>query len=349
VTYVRNAWYVAAWASDIGKGSVLGVQILNERLVVWRSITGELTTLTDRCIHRLAPLSLGRCEGEKLRCMYHGFLYDRTGRVVEIPGQDRIPDGLRVSVYPSTERHGWVWVWMGDPAAAHTHLVPPVPGMDRSGYVFGRGQLDYNAGARLINDNLLDLSHTSFLHAKSFRMSETWAREHPKVTSRERGVVSERWFRNEGALGVIGSEPKVDTYFCFEFFVHGVLTQSFKTYALGTADALNGERPDDDPTQEYFTTQAVTPLTDKTARYFYMFATRQRRDDQTEYDSAEWATIETGFSEDKVMIEAQQRNIDLAPDARCVATAGDKCAILFTRLVKTLVRQESTDPTPEGT
>ncbi|WP_238147306.1 Rieske 2Fe-2S domain-containing protein [Rhizorhabdus dicambivorans] len=52
---------------------------------MWRSEPGQLHGLQDRCDHRLAPLSLGRCEGERLRCMYHGLLFEPDGRVVEIP------------------------------------------------------------------------------------------------------------------------------------------------------------------------------------------------------------------------------------------------------------------------
>src|SRR5436189_4452789 len=53
-----------------------------------RSTLFPYTTLfrSDRCVHRLAPLSLGRCEGDRLRCMYHGMLYAPDGVVVEIPG-----------------------------------------------------------------------------------------------------------------------------------------------------------------------------------------------------------------------------------------------------------------------
>ncbi|WP_338065697.1 Rieske 2Fe-2S domain-containing protein [Rhizorhabdus dicambivorans] len=61
------------------------ITILNDRIVIWRSEPGQLHGLQDRCDHRLAPLSLGRCEGERLRCMYHGLLFEPDGRVVEIP------------------------------------------------------------------------------------------------------------------------------------------------------------------------------------------------------------------------------------------------------------------------
>src|SRR5580704_12793088 len=100
MTYIRNAWYVATWTHDIVSNAPAGFRVLNEPIVIWRNAAGDLTAFEDRCVHRLAPLSLGRCEGERLRCMYHGLLYDRTGRVVEIPGQNRISAAMRVRMYP---------------------------------------------------------------------------------------------------------------------------------------------------------------------------------------------------------------------------------------------------------
>jgi vanillate O-demethylase monooxygenase subunit len=82
--YVRNAWYVAGWAMDLEESTPLAVSILGEPLVLYRS-GGVLAALEDRCVHRLAPLSLGRCEASNLRCMYHGLLFAPDGKVIEIP------------------------------------------------------------------------------------------------------------------------------------------------------------------------------------------------------------------------------------------------------------------------
>ncbi len=89
--YVRNAWYVAAWSHELEAEDPLIASILGEPIVIYRAESGRLVALEDRCVHRLAPLSLGRCEGERLRCMYHGLLYDPDGKVAEIPGQDLVP------------------------------------------------------------------------------------------------------------------------------------------------------------------------------------------------------------------------------------------------------------------
>jgi len=343
MTYVRNAWYVAAWAHEIVPDCPLGVRILNEPIVLWRNASGGLVALEDRCVHRLAPLSLGRCEGEKLRCMYHGLLYDRTGRVVEIPGQDRVSASLRARVYPTVERHGWVWVWMGN-AAADDSFIPPILGLDHPDYIFGHGQLDYDAEARFVSDNLLDLSHISYLHTESFRYGETWARERPKVTEHERSIRSERWFKSEGALGAaVAAESQVDTYFTYGVFVPGVLLMLARAYPVGTADALHGEPPNCTHglgTDLGFTSQAITPLTDKTARYFYIFGNPRQPGDAAARE-VDMSVTDKAFAEDKTMIEGQQRIIDATPHWRFISTTGDQGAVLFHRMVEKLAREES--------
>ena len=90
--WIRNAWYVAAWSHEIAGDGLLARTIMNEPLVLYRTSNGSVVAMEDRCCHRLAPLSLGRREGDDLRCMYHGLKFGPDGRCNEIPGQTTIPD-----------------------------------------------------------------------------------------------------------------------------------------------------------------------------------------------------------------------------------------------------------------
>ena len=58
-TYLRNAWYVAAWSEALGDNGVLGLTILKEPVMLYRQDNGEVAALEDRCAHRFAPLSMG--------------------------------------------------------------------------------------------------------------------------------------------------------------------------------------------------------------------------------------------------------------------------------------------------
>jgi vanillate O-demethylase monooxygenase subunit len=217
--YVRNAWYVVAWTDQIAVAEPFATAILGEPIVIYRT-ADRLVALEDRCVHRMAPLSLGRCEGDRLRCMYHGLLFDPDGRVVEIPGQDLIPAQARVKSYPTVDRHDWIWIWMGDADAADPALIPPAIGLSDPDWILGHGQMDYAAEARLICDNLCDFSHLSFVHANSFGATETWANNRPTVTPLERGVRFERWLVNEPRMRARGGGTDlVDSWSSYDFLV----------------------------------------------------------------------------------------------------------------------------------
>jgi phenylpropionate dioxygenase-like ring-hydroxylating dioxygenase large terminal subunit len=327
---------------DIDADRPFAITMANDRIVIWRNANGDVTALQDRCVHRLAPLSLGRCEGERLRCMYHGLLFNRDGSVAEIPGQGLIPAGANVRAYPVVDRHSWIWVWLGDPALADPALIPQAVGFDEPDWILGRGQLDYAAEARLIHDNLCDFSHLSYVHAASFGANENWALTRPKVTVLDRAVRFERWVTaQDGMRGNELTEP-VDVWSYYEYHVPGILLMPSASYPAGTAERLNGEAPSPDlpKTGVTFTSQAVTALTDKTARYFFSWGPHKDHGDEALRDIL-MGIAGQAFGEDKMMIEAQQHVIIESPDARIMPTNADVGVTQFNRLVERLAREEA--------
>ena len=343
MNYVRNTWYVAGWAQDFAIEKPLGLTILGEPIVIWRSADNVLTALEDRCVHRLAPLSLGRCEGARLRCMYHGLLYERTGAVCEIPGQEQIPPHARVRSYPVCEKHSWVWVWMGEAAACDESLIPPAVGYDDPNYILGHGQMDYAAEARLINDNLLDFSHLSYVHINSFGANEEWARGRPKVTVLENGVRVERWLQDiSGSTTRISYTQPGERYTRYDFLLPGVLLMTGGAFPVGTTERLGGAAPDLDLAEGAvtFTSQAVTPLTEKTSRYFFSWGPHIKHGDAALRDTL-MGIAHKAFAEDRTMIEAQQRVIDMTAAPRIMPTSADRAITLFNQMIARRVREES--------
>ena len=340
MTHVRNAWHVAGWSMDLADETPFAITIAGDPLVIWRSAAGTLHALEDRCVHRFAPLSLGRCEGDGLRCMYHGLRFAADGRVVEIPGQHDIPASARVRSYPAIERHSWLWVWLGDPVLADAALIPPAVGFDDPDYILGRGQLDYAAEARLIHDNLCDFTHLSYVHATSFGTDDQWALTRPKVTQLPRGVRFERWVPAQG--GMRGNADPVDVWSSYEYHVPGVLLMPSASYPAGTAARLNGAPPPPDlaKTGVTFTSQAVTALTTRTSRYFFSWGPHRNHGDEALRDML-MGIAGQAFAEDKAMIEAQQRVIDRDPQRAPMPTTGDKGVLLYNRLVARLAREEA--------
>ena len=82
-TYLRNAWYVAAWSDDLGDGQLLSRTILKERIVLYRKSDGNVAALQDRCPHRFAPLHMGKIlHGDRIQCPYHGLEFNSSGTCV---------------------------------------------------------------------------------------------------------------------------------------------------------------------------------------------------------------------------------------------------------------------------
>ena len=163
--FVRNAWYVAGWSDEFGATPVART-ILGEPLVIYRDSSGEVRALEGLCPHRQFPLAQAWVEGDCLRCPYHGMRFGPDGRCTEIPSQATIPEAAHLRAFPVVERWRWVWVWMGDPATADPALIPDheAAGLSDANDATPCSRLEIDARYQLLNENLLDLTHITFLH-----------------------------------------------------------------------------------------------------------------------------------------------------------------------------------------
>ncbi|AXB42429.1 aromatic ring-hydroxylating dioxygenase subunit alpha [Amycolatopsis albispora] len=162
-TAARNQWYVAAYSAEVGR-ELLGRTICDEPIVFYRTESGEAVALADRCVHRRYPLSESRLDGDTIVCGYHGFTYDKSGTCVFVPGQKRVPRTARVPGYPLVEQDSFVWVWIGDRELADPARIPRAPWFADPAYTTVRGLEPLAARYELLVDNLMDLSHETYLH-----------------------------------------------------------------------------------------------------------------------------------------------------------------------------------------
>ncbi|MEV4740971.1 Rieske (2Fe-2S) protein [Streptomyces sp. NPDC049555] len=113
-TFSRN-WYPLCLSDEVGPGTVRGVDLLGDRVVVFRGARGgPARVLSAYCAHVGADLSVGDVVGERLRCRYHRWQYDGSGRCAATGIGDPVPPGARLLRHPSAERHGIVWAFHGD-------------------------------------------------------------------------------------------------------------------------------------------------------------------------------------------------------------------------------------------
>jgi len=340
--FVRNAWYVAATPEELDPVTPLGRQICGERLVLYRRPDGALAAVEDWCPHRGAPLSLGRvCEG-RLICGYHGLEMGADGRAVAMPGQ-RVRGFPAIRAFPVLERHGFVWVWPGDPALADEARLPALPWAHDPAWGYGGGRHHIACDYRLMIDNLMDLTHETYVHATSIGQTEI---DESPCTTRIDGdrVTTSRFMDGVGAPpfwrmalrdhGLPADQP-VDRWQVCHFEPPGHVM-------IEVGVALAGQDGKDAPLDRKVSSIVVdfiTPETETSIWYFWGMA-RQFRPGDPELT----ARIREGqgriFAEDRAMLEQQQRNLSGHPERRLLKLNIDAGGVHARRILARLVAAE---------
>jgi len=342
-SFVRNAWYCAGWDYDFSqaKGAVVARKIAGERLVLYRKPDGGVVAMEDRCPHRHAAMSLGRKEGDSLRCMYHGLKFGPDGRCTEIPGQAAIPDRVAIRVFPVVERDNWIWVWMGAPDKADPELIPFSIGYRDPGWNMRTSHIHVETNHRLEIANLMDLSHLAWAHHGSFGGTDAYV--HAPIEHRlgERGVTSEFWLRSVPppvfAQHLFPPEMLFDLHFDVRFSVPCNFMLHFEVFAAGAGK----EGPSDGQLLlDTWTCQAVTPRDSDSVDYYYSWGPSRATDSPGMTDMLHEAN-ERAFHEDKVVLEAQYRNIREKPDAPFVGIKHDAGPSKMLRILDRLLAEEA--------
>jgi phenylpropionate dioxygenase-like ring-hydroxylating dioxygenase large terminal subunit len=342
--FLKNAWYAAGWAHEVEGDRLLARTILGEPLVLFRGPDGAPAALIDRCGHRFAPLSMGRREGGRLRCMYHGLVFDPTGTCVEEPGCDAPSSGTSVRSFPAVQRDKLIWVWMGEGARADPALVPDCHWQDDPGWRALPAYIHYDADYRLIMDNQLDFSHLSFVHETTLGGSRAIAETAPKIEKIDGGLRITRWYLNEPKIapyleGLTNLSGPIDRWNIYDWLTAGnVLNMDSGSAAAGTG-APEGRRAPE--ALQFHATQVLTPETDKTSHFFWSYGHNFHLEDEA-LTRRLADRIATGFEEDRVMVEAQQQVVDRAPpEARMGAIPVDAGLIQARRLLERRIAEET--------
>ncbi len=338
--YLRNCWYVAAWDHEVTRGNLMRRTLLGEPVVLYRDEDGTPLALADRCCHRHAPLSKGMLYGDVVECPYHGFRYDRTGKCVLIPGQDSVPDTARVRAYPVVERHRWIWIWMGDPALADPATIEDFHWLDDPDWRWAGERLELKANYILLIENLLDLSHLSFIHRTTLG-THAVAETPMEYSETEEGVRVTRWILGHPAppffckAGDFAADEPMDRWQIIDW-----TPPSFVRLDVGCARAGTGA-PEGDRSQGITlrNMNAITPETDSTTHYFWATARNFRLDDRWMTDVV-YNNVHTAFMEDLEILQAQQANIETDPDAPRINMRHDAGGIAARRRLEALIEAE---------
>ena len=158
-----QGWHPVAQTASVGDAPV-AVQLLGERLVLWRDGEAAVQAWADRCPHRGAQLSMGCVRGGQLECPYHGWRFDGAGQVVRVPALPGFvpPTTHRATVYDAVERYGLVWVRLasGGDAEPPAFAAESEPRLRK----LNCGPYDVATSAPRIVENFLDMAHFGFVH-----------------------------------------------------------------------------------------------------------------------------------------------------------------------------------------
>jgi phenylpropionate dioxygenase-like ring-hydroxylating dioxygenase large terminal subunit len=114
---IKNQWYAILESSEIKTGKIVSVTRMGEKITAWRSASGEVSLMVDRCPHRGVALSAGKIQGDCIQCPFHGFEYDTHGACTLVPANGKNafpPKALHVQTYPSRDEHGFIYIWWGE-------------------------------------------------------------------------------------------------------------------------------------------------------------------------------------------------------------------------------------------
>ncbi len=336
--FVCNAWYVLGWSTEIGSG-LLARRILNEPVVAFRKRDGQAVALLDRCAHRLVPLSMGKVVNDTLQCGYHGMQYDCTGACVHVPGQTRIPSSAQVRSFPTEERYGAVWIWMGDPALADPAKIIPVKRYGDDGWAVVWGAPQYHRSNYLnIVENLQDPAHTTYVHPST--IGNPASSEVPTtIEESDDHIAASRWTLN-------AEPPPVDkSNGNFEGLTDRCQRYNFYPPCVSRVDVVTMDAGQEHTEENMdgglraFSYKFLTPETDKTTHFFWMHVRNFGVGDK-DLEARLVPAMAATFEEDNVIVTAMQREQDAAGVRQYTWLAIDAGPTRARRMIEKLAADE---------
>ncbi len=306
-----NAWYAAAWDIEI-KQELFARTLCNMPILLYRKQDGSPVALADACWHRLVPLSKGRLEGDNVVCGYHGLEFDDNGRCVYMPSQETINPSACVKSYPVIEKHRFLWVWPGDPAQADENLIPDMHWNDCDGWASDGELIHVKCDYRLVLDNLMDLTHETYVHGSS--IGNNAVAESPfQVTHSDNTATVTRWMNDIEPppfwRSQLGKPGNVDRWQIINFEAPATITIDVGVALTGTG-AAEGDRSQG---VNGYVLNTITPETDTTCHYFWAFS--RNYDLSSVRRTRELVSgVKSIFGEDEEILEAQQKAIEDNPD-----------------------------------
>lgn len=346
--FIKNAWYVAARPEEV-QDKPLGRLICGEKMVFYRGKENRVYAVEDFCPHRGAPLSLGFVEDGNLVCGYHGLVMGCDGKTVAMPGQ-RVRGFPCNKSYAVVEKFGFIWVWPGDQALASEDQLPVLEWADNPEWAYGGGLFHINCDYRLMIDNLMDLTHETYVHANSIGQKEI---DEAAPTTRVEGdrVITERHMENVIAppfwrMALRGNnladDVAVDRWQICHFFA-----PSNVHIEVGVAHASKGGyHAAAESKVSSIVVDFITPETETSHWYFWGMARHFQPDNAELTDQIRQGQGKI-FSEDLDMLEQQQQNLLRHPERKLLMLNIDAGGVQSRKVIDRLIAEENRQTTAQ--
>jgi len=169
---LRAYWLPIAHPAQFERRNPMPVEVLGEKLVLFRTGEGELGLTSDRCAHRGTSLSAGSGEMKTagridkcgVRCPYHGWLYGTDGQCLDQPAEphtSRFHERIKIKAYSVQEKFGWIWGYLGE---GEPPIIPPVDAMARNDGYRVNTMANWDCNYYQVCENLVDPAHVTVLH-----------------------------------------------------------------------------------------------------------------------------------------------------------------------------------------
>jgi vanillate O-demethylase monooxygenase subunit len=281
---------------------------------------------------------MGKVQDGILSCGYHGLCFDKRGNCVDQRFNDHIRTASKIRHFPTCERHGVIWIWMGESSVADTALIPDFSFLDDSSRIVFKGTTYVNANYQLEVDNLLDLSHLDYVHLGTISNGAVTKGEYQM--EQNGSTVHSNWWVPETKCPtqfspfVADPAEPVDHWLDMRWDAPAILYLDVGVAPVGT-DRLGKY----DVLQGHF----VTPETQITSHYLWI-ASRPGTDEPPEMNDMFRELARKAFEdEDLPFVEAGQRGMKSTNfwDEKPVIFPEDAGAVRARRVLDKLIRDEA--------
>lgn len=338
--FVYEHWYVAGTADEFTNKPV-SKTLLNRSIVFYRTSTGEISAMQNRCLHRSFPLSEGYLEGDNLVCRYHGIRYTPEGKIARIPCQSQTSD-KKLRTYPLKEVGPLVFIWMGDPE--NVEPFPDFGFLADPNYHTLHDFMTLEGNYLLMGENLNDFTHFAYLHKETFAFDDSFMDLPMEVKKVDGRIWCNRVDYNSPVARSLvppsfiqeAADKPVERHDGGMFLTPGIF--------LGNAPIYIGA--EDDPNRRVLNQRIahyITPETETTSHYWWSVSFDHEQDNEMFFEAVK-PRLAQGFDEDKWAVRHMQTLLDndqIEFDEMIIA--GDQAGLLFRRVMLNWVKAEYGD------